>query len=232
MPFTSKTLDFLFENHLQDSKAWFDEHKAQYEEFVLHPLEEMAVQLSAAVKQLDPQAVTEPKVGKTISRIRRDTRYTKDKHIYREHMWLVFKRGPKMYGTDYPGIYFDISPDTFSYGCGFYAASTEYMNALRRSILSGSSDALEAIDAYEAQTTYTLDGERYKRPHYPDRSPEQQKWLDLRGISLNAESSDARLFFSDRLGEAVSRDLLLLKPMYRFLLKTAIAVHGGTLGDQ
>ena len=40
MPFSPKTLDFLFENHLQDSKPWFDEHKQQYCEYVLRPLEE------------------------------------------------------------------------------------------------------------------------------------------------------------------------------------------------
>jgi len=224
MPFSSKTLDFLFENHLHDSKAWFDEHKQQYLDYVLRPLEEMVGELTDAVLELDPQAVTIPKVGKTISRIRRDTRYTKDKHIYREHMWLVFKRGAKMYGTDYPGIYFDISPDTFSYGCGYYAASTEFMNHLRNAILAGNPEALSAIEAYENQSVFTLNGERYKRPHYPDKPPEQQKWLELRGISLDAESSDARLFFSDDLGKAVSKDLLLLKPMYQFLLQTAQTV--------
>lgn len=232
MPFTSKTLDFLFENHMQDSKAWFEEHKQTYLDEVLRPLEEMAVCLSDTILKLDPQAVTEPKVGKTISRIRRDTRYSKDKHIYREHMWLVFKRGPKMYGTDYPGIYFDISPDSFSYGCGYYAASTEYMNALRNAILAGSSDAMTAIDAYESQKVYTLDGERYKRPHYPEQPDRLQKWLDLRGISLNAESFDSNLFFSENLGNVVAADLLLLKPIYQFLLKTAVAVHGGTLGAE
>jgi len=228
MSFSPKTLDFLFENHLQDSKSWFDEHKQQYNDYVLHPLEEMAVQLTDAVLELDPQAVTVPKVGKTISRIRRDTRYSKDKHLYRENMWLVFKRGPKMYGTDYPGIYFDISPDAFSYGCGFYNASTEFMANMRKAILAGNLDAMAAIEAYEKQSVFTLHGEQYKKPHFPDKPPEQQKWLELRGISLDAESSDTNLFFSENLGKAVSKDLLLLKPMYQFLLKTAIVIHGST----
>ncbi|MCI9457454.1 MAG: DUF2461 domain-containing protein [Oscillospiraceae bacterium] len=228
MPFSNKTLDFLFENRLQDSKPWFEEHKQQYLDYVLHPLEEMVGQLSGTIRKLDPQAIVDPKVGKTISRIRRDTRFSHDKHIYREHMWLVFKRGPKMYGTDYPGIYFDISPDTFSYGCGFYSASTEYMNALRAAILAGSPDALAAMDALEAQSVFTLNGDRYKRPRHPDCSPQEQKWLDLRGISIDAESSDAELFFSERLGEAVAKDLLLLEPMYQFLLKTAISLHGNS----
>ena len=212
MPFSEKTLDFLFENRLQDSKDWFDQHKKQYQQYVLEPLEELVTQLADTALMLDPLVVTEAKVGKTISRIRRDTRFSKDKRIYREHMWIIFKRGPRMYGTDAPGIYFEISPDNFGYGAGFYSASTEYMDALRRSILAGSPEAVEAVDCYEAQSLYQLDGERYKRPHYPDQPAKLQKWLDLRNISVSTESTDAELLFSDR-----------------FLLKTAVSVYGGNL---
>ena len=229
MPFSEKTLDFLFENRLQDSKDWFDQHKKQYQQYVLEPLEELVTQLADTALMLDPLVVTEAKVGKTISRIRRDTRFSKDKRIYREHMWIIFKRGPRMYGTDAPGIYFEISPDNFGYGAGFYSASTEYMDALRRSILAGSPEAVEAVDCYEAQSLYQLDGERYKRPHYPDQPAKVQKWLDLRNISVSTESTDAELLFSDHLAQKVAQDLLLLKPIYRFLLKTAVSVYGGNL---
>lgn len=229
MPFSEKTLDFLFENRLQDSKDWFDQHKKQYQQYVLEPLEELVTQLADTALMLDPLVVTEAKVGKTISRIRRDTRFSKDKRIYREHMWIIFKRGPRMYGTDAPGIYFEISPDNFGYGAGFYSASTEYMDALRRSILAGSPEAVEAVDCYEAQSLYQLDGERYKRSHYPDQPAKLQKWLDLRNISVSTESTDAELLFSDHLAQKVAQDLLLLKPIYRFLLKTAVSVYGGNL---
>lgn len=227
MPFSEKTLDFLFENRLQDSKQWFDEHKKEYLEYVLHPLEEMTNALADTALSLDPLVTTDAKVGKTISRIRRDTRFSNDKRIYREHMWIIFKRGPRMYGTDAPGIYFEISPDSFGYGCGFYSASPEYMEAMRAAILAGSPEAMEAIDAYESQTVYQLDGDRYKRPRYPDQPERLRRWLELRGISLCAESTDAQLLFSDRLAEKVAKDLLVLKPMYRFLLKIAIQVYGG-----
>lgn len=227
MPFSEKTLDFLFENRLQDSKDWFDAHKKDYLEYVLHPLEELTVVLADTAIQLDPLVTTDAKVGKTISRIRRDTRFTNDKRIYREHMWIIFKRGPRMYGEDAPGIYFDISPDSFSYGCGYYSASPAYMEAMRAAILAGSPEAIAAIDAYEAQSVFVLEGDRYKRPHYPDQPEKLRKWLELRNIALSADSTDAALLFSGDLAEKVAKDLLLLKPMYRFMLKIAIQVYGG-----
>ena len=60
MPFSNKTLDFLFENRLQDSKPWFEEHKQQYLDYVLHPLEEMVGQLSGTIRKLDPQSIVDP----------------------------------------------------------------------------------------------------------------------------------------------------------------------------
>ena len=35
MAFSENTLDFLFENRVVDSKAWFEEHRAVYEALVL-----------------------------------------------------------------------------------------------------------------------------------------------------------------------------------------------------
>ena len=53
MPFSEKTLDFLFENRLQDSKDWFDAHKPIYQQYVLEPLQELVVGLSEAALDLD-----------------------------------------------------------------------------------------------------------------------------------------------------------------------------------
>ena len=38
--------------------------------------------------KIDPQFVTVP--SRMVSRVRRDTRYTKDKTLYRANMWLFF----------------------------------------------------------------------------------------------------------------------------------------------
>ena len=36
-PFSQKTLDFLFENRLHDSREWFAQHKKEYQELVIQP---------------------------------------------------------------------------------------------------------------------------------------------------------------------------------------------------
>ena len=140
MAFSAKTLDFLFENRLNNSREWFEAHKEDYRRLVLEPLQELVRALTPCALKIDGEFVTEPRVDRTICRIWRDTRYTHDPSLYRDNMWIIFKRGGRMHGTDYPGFYFDLSGSGFGYGCGFYAASTGYMNTLRGLILEGDPD--------------------------------------------------------------------------------------------
>ena len=136
MAFSAKTLDFLFENRLQDSRDWFLDHKDTYQAVLLEPMKDLVRSLTPVMLEIDAKVTTEPRVDKTICRLRRDTRYSHDKSLYRDTMWLIFKRG-KMHGTEVPGIYFEITCDGFNYGCGFYHASAAYMNTMRRLILQG-----------------------------------------------------------------------------------------------
>lgn len=218
--FSPKTLDFLFENRLHDSKEWFEEHKEDYKQLVFEPLRFLSEALGAHMLLIDQNFITESRVDKTISRIRRDTRFSHDKSLYRDNMWLIFKRG-KLYGTEVPGMYFEISNQGFSYGCGFYEASTACMNIMRERILAGDKLFQKARESYEQQSVFQLVGNCYKKPHYLDQPEELRVWLERRGISVTTESKDFELLFSDRLSEKLAVDFQLLKPVYHFFLNVA-----------
>ena len=126
-----------------------------------------------------------------------------------------------MHGTDYPGLYFEINLDGFSYGCGFYHASTAYMNQLRAKILNGDLEFQKAQKAYLGQKLFHMEGDCFKRPRYGSRTPEEQTWLERRNISFNADSHDFSLLFSKELPQKLVKDLRLLFPIYRFLVSTA-----------
>lgn len=220
-PFSQQTLDFLFENRLHDSRSWFAEHKKEYQSLVLEPLRQLVVDLTPTMVKLDPEFTTEPKVDKTICRIWRDTRYTKDPSLYRDHMWIIFKRGGRLHGQDHPGMYFEINLDGFTYGCGFYHASTAYMNNLRSRILNGDGEFAAAQKAYLSQKTFHISGECFKRPRYGARPPEEQLWLERRNIGFDATSHDFSLLFSKELPQKLAKDFRKLFPVYRFLESTA-----------
>ena len=220
MPFSMKTIDFLFENRLQDSRQWFSDHKDRYEQTVVEPLKELVSALTPVMLEIDSELTTEPRIDKTISRIWRDTRYSRDKSLYRDSMWIIFKRG-KMHGTEVPGLYFEITCSGFHYGCGFYHASAGYMSAMRELVLKNGEDFQKAQKAFLEQNIFHMEGETYRRPHYPQEPKEKQLWLEKRGICFVAGSGDMNLLFSKELAAKLEEDFRTLKPIYRFLLQAS-----------
>ena len=225
MAFSQATLDFLFENRMRDSRDWFNAHRADYERLVLQPLRDLVVQLEPAVHAVDPLLICEPKVSRSISRIWRDTRFSKDKSTFRDVMWLSFQRRREPLGG-LPGFYFEISPAGYSYGCGYYEAGRPMLELLRERALHGDKRFLAADRAYRAQSVFTLEGGRYKRTRYPDAPAALREWLDLRDICFVHEGRDPALLFSDALADEIARGYALLPPMYAFMMSCELDSRG------
>ena len=213
MPFSAKSLDFLFENTLNDSKLWFNEHKDDYKQNVILPFAELVTSLTDTMLEIDGDLICDPK---KISRLYRDARYSKGKSIFRDYVWYSFSRSREAY--DHPGYYFSISPNGFDYGCGYYSASTETMNILRGLILNNDNTAKAALKAYREQDVFELYGEMYKRDRYPDETAERRNWLNRRQIGVSCESKDFDLLFSDRLAGKIAADFKAIAPVYKLFI--------------
>ena len=217
MPFSEKSLDFLFENRVVDNKNWFNEHRSEYDEFVLSPLRELVTALTPAMLSLDPLLICEPKVGRSISRIFRDTRFSHDKSIFRDVMWCVFLREKKLY-NGLPGFWFEFSPRGFRYGCGYYQASSATMDAMRKIILNDEKTFKKAKSAFEKQSVFYMDNTKYKRSRYPQQPEDKREWLDQKSLCFIADSEDFDLLFSDNLADRLASDFKLLQPMYELMM--------------
>ena len=210
MPITENTLNFLTENRQQNSKDWFHENRPAYMNEVMEPLVELVEALTPAMLDIDPHFETSPKVGKTISRIYRDTRFSRDKSLYRDAMWCGFQR-PKIGKESHPGFFLEFSPYRFRYGCGFYQASTEKMRAMREKILDDSLSFLHAQSAFTNQSVF-------EKIHYRDQPLDKQNWLERRNIFFVHNSIDFPWLCSDDMALQLGENFTLLKPVYDFLL--------------
>lgn len=76
MAFSEKSLAFLFENRMHDSRAWYQEHKTQYQQSVAQPCKALIQQVQPYLAQIDPQISCTPRC---MSRIYRDTRFPRIK---------------------------------------------------------------------------------------------------------------------------------------------------------
>ncbi len=215
MNFSPKSLDFLFENCLNDSKVWFSDHKEEYNNNVLYPFRELVVKLTDTMLEIDDKFICDPK---RISRIYRDARYSRGGPVFRDHLWYTFSRTTDAYRS-LPGYYFSISPSGFSYGCGYYYASSETMTEIRSLILNKDSSAKAALKAYRSQNVFALYGDLYKKNHFPDASQEEKEWLNRRDIGLSCDSKDFKLLFSDRLADKIAGDFKMISPVYKMFIK-------------
>lgn len=214
---TKKMLEFLMENRVRDSKQWFDEHKAQYNEVVIQPLGELVEELAPTMHQIDNQILCVPKVGKSISRIHRDIRFSKDKSKYRDVMWLSFMREKKLY-NGVPGFFVEVSPSGFRYGCGYYQASANTMQRVRDLIVAKDPLFLKAKKAYEAQDVFSMEGEMYKKSRYPNESDDLKQWLDKKSIFFMCQSNNFDLLFSDDFAPMIAKHFMTIAPLYHFLM--------------
>ncbi|QQO08762.1 DUF2461 domain-containing protein [Breznakiella homolactica] len=216
MALSQKTLEFLFQNRMEDSRDWFNEHRGEYREYVLEPLAQLVTDLTPGMLEIDPLFITEPKVDRCISRIHRDVRFSRDKSLYRENCWILFIRDKKLY-NGLPAFYFEVNPANFIYGMGYYQASTASMQAIRKLIIAGTPAFKNAFEAYKTQDTFHIEGDRYKRSKYPDQPEELREWLDRKGLSFNASCADKKLLFSDSLSSFLLEGFRKLAPVYHFL---------------
>lgn len=84
--FKPEGLDLLIENRLMNSKDFYEAHKDAIRRDALEPFQALCLRMAPAMLEIDPLFVTIP--SRMVSRVRRDTRYTKDKTLYRANLWL------------------------------------------------------------------------------------------------------------------------------------------------
>ncbi len=216
MSFSEETLDFMALNRVMDSREWFHEHRDEYLSLVVEPMAELVEDMAPAMWEIDPSLVIIPKVGKSISRIWRDTRRGPGLPIYRDVMWITLLRA-KYEG--YPSFWFEFSPRAVRWGCGWYQTDPAIMDCIRGMILSHDPDWLAALAAFEAQKVFALEDERYKRSRHPDAPENERVWLDQKSLCLTHEETKLDILYSDRLASTLTRDFKRVAPVYEFFLK-------------
>src|SRR5579871_6798848 len=122
--FPSEAITFFRGLARNNNRDWFLPRKPLFEEKVKRPMWELVEALNASMKEFAPNYVTDP--DKAIYRIYRDTRFSKDKTPYKDHIAASFYRrgtGPHKYG----GYYMHISHKEVAIGGGVYMPEPEVL---------------------------------------------------------------------------------------------------------
>ena len=220
-PFTGflpETFKFLLELEFNNNKIWFDENKHDYLKYVVDPFKQLVNELSSFMLAIDPGFETRPEISKTISRIYRDVRFSKNKTPYKSSVWITFRRVGRDWVLD-PCFFFEITPHLYRYGMGFYTTSKETLNRLRELIDEEDPAFLEADKLYRSQDIFAMEGDRYKKL-YADSKPEALlEWYQRKNIYFMCTKKPEEKLFTSTLADDIKCDFILLIPLYRFLWK-------------
>jgi uncharacterized protein (TIGR02453 family) len=216
--FSKETLSFLKSLQMNNNKEWFEKHKEDYNLYLLNPLRSLVNDLSEFMLTIDPHFEVSPAINRTISRIYRDTRFTKDKSPYKTTAWITFKR-PKKDWKDSPAYFFELSRDSYRFGMGLYSASPNTMSLFREAIDEKPEEFNEAIRFYRKQDIFHIEGEKYVRIIDKNKTTETLDWYQRKNLYLVCNRKIDNMLFSQNLVENLSTSFALLEPLYQYLLK-------------
>jgi len=214
--FSPTTIAFLQGLKANNNKAWFLEHEEEYRVCLLEPMRDLVCDLAETMLDIDSEFETSPTQNKTISRVYRDTRFSRDKSMFRSNMWISFKRpGPGW--QDEPGYFFEIAHDHYCYGMGLYQGTRETMERYRAA-LAEKPDAFRKAIAFLADAPHlTLEGNQYKRVLNPSIPADLQTWYQRKSFYLLYNSPiDDRLFSGEFAGYLAS-EFQRMAPLYKYI---------------
>jgi len=106
--FTSESFDFLSALALNNDREWFAGHRRQYEQSLLDPIKSFVAEFGPRLAMLNEEFETEPRVGRTITRINNDLRFHRTRPPYRPFVYASFPRRGMKWTSEallYVGVY-------------------------------------------------------------------------------------------------------------------------------
>ncbi len=161
-----ENIELLSLNRFNDSKSFYEEHKQQLKDGITIPMRQIVLDLSETVSQIEPLADLNPVYA--VSRIRRDTRRTKSKMLYRENLWLMLRRNKFAYPFA-PCFWFEFAPGMYLYGLGMWSPKQGILDYVREKIINEPNRWLTAVENLEknSELRYQTD-EFYKKDKIPN----------------------------------------------------------------
>lgn len=214
--FSEETVQFFLDLKFNNNTTFFHQHHDRYVQVVQQPFYAMINDLAPDMISIDPSMEVRP--HKCLSRIHRDTRFTRDKSPYRDHLWFLFRHEaePREKSLFY---YFEMGPDRLGWGMGFWGENREALDQFRKRMRANPEDTLSMLNSLGLEKrNMLLGGTVHKKlPVPPEILPDLQRWYLSKDFYISKVQPDYKMIYSERITEEVRRDFLSLAPLYRLL---------------
>lgn len=220
--FRPEAIDFLADLAQNNDRAWFQPRKADYERLLKEPMEAF---VAALAERFEARAIplrADPK--RSMFRIYRDTRFSKDKSPYKTNIgasfpYLASAGGGADDGAHGNGAYFHLEPGESYAGGGMWMPEKPRLDAYRRAIVNDPDRVRGILEDPALLKAFgpVHPHEMYKRvpPGYPaDHS--MAEYLRYKDVVFGRRLSDDEIR-SPALPDLLADAWAAAMPVFRFL---------------
>ena len=156
--YTDQTVDVFWGIRFNNDRAWFAEHKQEFQDAVMTPTKALAGDLYDWFQEAYPDL----HLNVHISRIYRDARRLFGRGPLNDHIWFSFQNAIENRG-EAPCFWFQVGADGYGCGAGWWMPAASGVQ-LRRILDNDPKRAEKLLRQLDAQQEYTLSGPAYARP--------------------------------------------------------------------
>ena len=128
--FPQSAIKFLTALSKNNSREWFEKNRVRYDFEFLQPAQQFVIDLGEKLTSISPNINAIPKIDKSIFRLHRDVRFSKNKAPFKTNLGLYFWEG-KRKKMECSGFYFHIEPKFFFLGAGMYMFTKDQLKKYR-----------------------------------------------------------------------------------------------------
>lgn len=208
--FNEETVAFLWGVRFNNEKSWFQQNKPSYVKNVYEPMKALAFETFDALHARFPDQELMCKV----SRIYRDARRLYGRGPYKDNLWFCIRRGGEDW-VEKPTFWFELMPEGYSWGMGFYTTKAATMERFRKELDEHPERFRPLAEQAARLSRFTLTGEEYARKK-GDPGGALSAWYNRKHFSMERSVPYDELSFSPDLRQELVEGFSELMPLYQY----------------
>ncbi|OGU77329.1 MAG: TIGR02453 family protein [Ignavibacteria bacterium RBG_16_34_14] len=218
--FPFEAIKFLSKLKRNNTKEWFEYHREEFNNLLFEPAQEFVVVLGELLRTIAPDIIAIPKTDKSIFRLHRDVRFSKEKSPYKTNLGILFWEGERK-KMECSGFYFHAEPDYMFFGAGIYMFNDALLKKYRDVIYNpDKAKELDSIINKLKKRGYFFGGKVYKRiPKGFDAEYPFSDYLLYNGFYVYEEIKDLKKLQKEDMVKFSLKKFKNMLPLHQWLVK-------------
>jgi uncharacterized protein (TIGR02453 family) len=221
--FRPAAMTFLRRLARNNNRPWFESHRPDYESAVRLPMRALVEEMDVRLARFAPEIIGDPR--RSMFRIHRDVRFSRDKSPYKTHAscWFYHRDAGRQVGQEADGgsagFYFQLSPTDCFLGGGIWMPPRASLGKIREALAEDPAGFAAAVETAPVRRRFGRLDEETMLKRLPRGFAEGHpagRWLRYQSFTLGRAMTPAEAL-NPRLAATLERDFTRLLPLVRWL---------------